>query len=169
MRIEVETPHLNDQELFELALPPAGEPEPLPRHLSECLECSRALQAWKTAVRELAQEDADVIERRSARDWQLREEKTLDAIRRTRRIRPRMRWAIAVAATFVLAAFLLPLRRAPIPAALPAVSELSAQDQADDALLRDVARLTRAEDSESGWSALAPEPSQDTPGQGDEL
>ncbi|MGH9317355.1 MAG: hypothetical protein ACRD1P_09630 [Thermoanaerobaculia bacterium] len=169
MRAETETPHLTDQELFELALPPAGQPEALPRHLSGCLACSRALQAWKGAVRELAQEDADVIEQRSPREWEALEETTLEAIRRSGRIRPRLRWAIAIAASLVLVALLVPARRTAAPAPMQASAELSPQDQADDALLREVASLTQAEDSESGWSALAPEPSSGEPGEGKEL
>ena len=34
--------HLTDAELFALAAPPTGEPEALPRHLSQCQACSRA-------------------------------------------------------------------------------------------------------------------------------
>src|SRR5713226_5005943 len=44
--------HLTEGDLFTLAVPPAGEPEALPRHLSECSSCSRALSEWKTAERD---------------------------------------------------------------------------------------------------------------------
>ena len=169
MRPDPETPHLTDEEFFELAVPPAGEPEAIPRHLSGCLACSRTLQAWKSAVRELAQEDADVIEQRLPRQWEALEEKTLEAIRRSERIRPRLRWAIAVAASLVLVGLLLPARRGGPPAPVEAAAELSAQDQADDALLREVARLTRAEDSDSGWTGLAPEPGTGAESEGEEL
>jgi len=36
--------HLTDAELFALAAPATGEPEALPKHLSTCRTCSRALQ-----------------------------------------------------------------------------------------------------------------------------
>jgi len=151
--------HLTDSELFGLALPAAGEPEALPRHLSECLTCSRALQEWKSAVRELAQEDADVLGRRSAADWEALEERTLQAIRVSRPSRRvPLKWAVAVAATLLVAALAVPARKAfqarPRPVT---VAALSAQDASDDALLRDVNRLARGDDSAS-WSTLAPEP-----------
>ena len=38
--------HLTDAELFNLAVPPVGAPEALPRHLSEGWSCSRALHEW---------------------------------------------------------------------------------------------------------------------------
>ncbi len=174
MKPEARTPHLTDQELFDLALPPAGEPEALPRHLSECLVCSRALQTWKSAARELAQEDADVIEQRSPREWEVLEEKTLEVIRRSKRSRPgrSLRWAMAIAASLLLLALVLPGRRPvtkPMPAARQAAAEMSLQDQADDKLLRDVARLTQGEDSGSAWRALVPESSSGTAGEEEEL
>jgi anti-sigma factor RsiW len=61
--------HLTDAELFDLAAPASGEPEPLPRHLSQCDACSRALQEWKAAMRELAMEDAAPLDRRPAEEW----------------------------------------------------------------------------------------------------
>jgi hypothetical protein len=158
-----ESPHLTDPELFTLALPPAGEPEALPRHLSECGECARAFSEWKTAVADLADEEADVLRRRSATDWEALEDQTIAAIGRTRigASRHRARWALAAAVLALLAAalplWLKPPARAPAPATSAAV--LSAQDQADDALLHDVARLARAEDDASRfWNSLAPEP-----------
>ncbi len=159
--------HLTEAELFTLAVPPAGEPEALPRHLSDCLACSRALSEWKAAVRELAQEDADAISRRSDAEWEALESKTVAAIRRSRMERPRIswRWMATIAAAVLLVALVLPLRRtAPRPAAKPAATsassgEMSAQDQADDALLRDVASLSRGDDGAGDdWSSLVPDP-----------
>ncbi len=163
MELLTRNSHLTDQELFGLALPPAGEPEALPAHLSECLTCSHALQEWKSAVRELGQEDAEAISRRSAEEWNALEEKTLEAIRRARpgRRSLTLRWALAIAASVLLFVFLLPNRRGSEPVKLrpeTRIAELSPQDQADDALLRDVARLVRAEDAGRGWGALVPEP-----------
>ena len=157
------TPHLTDAELFTLAVPPAGEPEALPRHLSECFRCSRALQEWKIAVREIADEETEAIERRSAAEWEALENGTIEAMRRAGRSRhaPAVKWAVSIAASLLLAVLLLPAmrrtaREAPRqPGA--AVAALSAQDEKDDALLRDVARLSRGEDNGS-WSTLAPEP-----------
>ena len=42
-------------------------------------------------------------------------------------------------------------------AATAAMAAMAAQDQKDDALLRDVARLSRGEDG-GAWNTLAPEP-----------
>lgn len=153
--------HLTDAELFGLAAPPAGEPEALPAHLSECGACGRALQAWKAAVRDLASEDAGPMGRRTPSDWASAEERTLRAIRGAR-VRPafRMRRAMGFAAALLAAALLLPLRRssveAPAVATAPA-EDLSAADLADDALLRDAALLARG-DSAGIWNAFAGEP-----------
>jgi hypothetical protein len=165
--MENETPadrtrHLTDAELFAGALPAAGQPEALPAHLSECLACSRSLAEWKTAVRELASDDAAPIASRSPAEWTAAENRTLARLRRTRPRRPRMplRWAVAAAAVLFVVALLLPTRRPDRSAAQQRpldASELSAQDQADDALLRDVARLSRGEDGGT-WNTLAPDP-----------
>jgi hypothetical protein len=154
--------HLTDAELFNLAVPPVGEPEALPRHLSQCWICSRALQEWKSAVRELADEETEELDRRTAGEWEALEEKTIEAMRRSSRTRsaPGVKWAVSIAASLLLAILLLPARRpGSSAAARPAgtVAVLSAQDQKDDALLRDVARLSQGEDNGS-WSNLAPEP-----------
>ncbi len=154
--------HLADAELFNLAVPPVGEPEALPRHLSECLSCSRALQEWKSAVRELADDETEELDRRSPAQWEELEEKTIEAMRRAGRARrvPAARWAVLIAASLLLAVFLIPARKT--GQGTPGHSDaspatLSAQDQRDDLLLRDVARLSRGEDNGS-WSTLAPEP-----------
>ncbi len=155
-------PHLTDAELFNLAVPPVGEPEALPRHLSGCLSCSRALQEWKSAVRELADEETEELDRRSPAQWETLEEKTIGAMRRAGRTRraPAVRWAVLIAASLLFAVFLIPARKSGPPAATrpeASVAALSAQDQRDDLLLRDVARLSQGEDRGS-WSTLAPEP-----------
>jgi hypothetical protein len=154
--------HLTDAELFNLAVPPVGEPEALPRHLSECLSCSRALQEWKSAVRELADDETEELDRRSPVQWEELEEKTIEAMRRAGRARrtPAARWAVLIAASLLLAVFLIPARKTgPAAANQPEanLATLSAQDQRDDLLLRDVARLSQGEDNGS-WSTLAPEP-----------
>ena len=152
--------HLTDAELFNLAVPPVGEPEALPRHLSECLSCSRALQEWKSAVRELADEETEELDRRSAAEWESLEEKTIEAMRRAGRTRsaPAVKWAVSIAASLLLAVFLIPAGKAGrAPGGRAARTTFSAQDQTDDTLLRDVARLSQGEDSGS-WSTLAPEP-----------
>ncbi|HMF08925.1 MAG TPA: hypothetical protein VKJ00_07290 [Thermoanaerobaculia bacterium] len=156
--------HLSEAELFGLAVPPAGEPEALPGHLSECLACSRALSEWKAAVRELASEETEAIDRRSDAEWTALENKTITAIRRLRAgRRASWRWVAAIAAALALFAVALPLRhrgprsataRASVPSA-----EMSPQDRADDALLRDVARLSRGDESaDEDWSSLVPDP-----------
>jgi hypothetical protein len=155
--------HLTDTDFFTLAMPPAGEPEALPRHLSECLACSRQFSEWRSAVRELGSEGMDALRNRSAADWEAREDQTIEAIRRLRRPKPRLwRWAVAVAASILLFALAIPLWRGRPRTAVAAASTqtLSAQDQADDALLRDVARLARSEDDNSRlYREIAPEPS----------
>ena len=157
------TAHLTDAELFGLAVPAVGEPEALPRHLSECLAFSRALQEWKSAVRDAADEELEPLESRTAAEWERVENRTIEAMRRARPGRKEAvaRWAVpAAAAALLLAGLLLPSRKpqqAGRDGVEPAAAQLSAQDQRDDALLRDVARLSRGEDGGS-WNGLAPEP-----------
>ena len=160
------TPHLTDEELFGLALPPAGEPEAVPPHLLACAACGRALQEWKSAVRELGREEVEPLARRSAAEWRAAEDRTLERIRGegVRRKRRLPVWAIGLAAAVLVAVVLLPDRRGPEPesaagAARPtATAELTGQDAADDALLRELARLARSDDA-GPWDALVPQPS----------
>ncbi len=154
------TTHLTDAELFGLAIPAAGAPEALPSHLSDCLACSRALQEWKSAVRTLAVEDAEEISRRSAEEWTAAEDRTLDAIRRVRVARSGsgIRWTVGIAASLLLFALALPVARMRREGGTRTnAAEMSPEDQKDDALLRDVARLSRGEDG-GAWNSLAPEP-----------
>jgi len=152
--------HLTDEEIFAIAAPAAGEPEALPRHLAHCSACGRALQEWKVALREVAEEDLGPIAGRSDETWSAAEDATLSAIRRSgaRPSRRRaLRWAIGIAASLLLVALAMPWRSArpdarqasasrPSPAA-PAShggdDGLSAADRADDELLRDAAYLAR--------------------------
>ena len=154
--------HLTDAELFGLALPPAGEPEALPGHLSECGDCGRALQTWKVAVQELAREDAAPIGRRTPEQWRAGEERILAAIGRSRlRSRAPVKWMVGLAATLFVGALLLAPRRAAVPTvpeggAADETAELSAADLADDALLRDANVLARG-DAQSIWNAFPSE------------
>jgi hypothetical protein len=154
--------HLTDDELFALAVPPSGAPEPLPVHLSECLRCSRAVADWKNAVRDLGSDDEDELARRSPQEWRAAEDVTLAAIRREgapgRGGERTLRWMLLAAASLLLFALLLGDRHPAGPIAFDDATGLSAQDRADDALLRDVDRLASGEDTGSGWSALAPDP-----------
>ena len=156
--------HLTDDELFGLALPPAGEPEALPGHLLDCSRCGRALQEWKRAVRQVAEDDVEPVMERSAAEWRDAEARILERLRGAaprRRLRP-LPWAAGLAASILLAFLLLPSRR-PAPAPPPAsrtearAAELSPQDRADDQLLREVTSLSRGEDG-GGWNGLAPDP-----------
>ena len=155
--------HLGEEELFALAVPPAGVPEALPRHLSECSSCSRALSEWKTAVRDLAGSETDALSRRTPREWEALEDRTLAAIRGARvgGNRRLAWWAAAVAAAVLLFAVALPVLRTnsrPTDGSTLA-AQFTTQDQEDDLLLRDVARLSRADEGTGGsWSSLAPEP-----------
>jgi hypothetical protein len=154
--------HLSDEQLFALAVPPAGAPEPLPAHLLDCLTCSRALAEWKSALREIGAEDENVLARRTPEEWNAAEEETLAAIRRagpagSGSSRP-LGWAVAAAASLLLFAFLVGGRETAAPVAFDDSSGFSAQDRADDALLRDVDRLASGEEAGSGWSSLVPDP-----------
>ena len=159
------TSHLTDDELFGLALPPAGEPEALPPHLLACAACGRAFQEWKGAVRDLGREEVEPLARRTASEWRAAEDATLERIRRegARRRRRLPVWAIGLAAAVLVAVVLLPDRpaavreRAARASRTAAVSELTGQDAADDALLRDVARLARSDDA-GAWDGLIPQP-----------
>ena len=160
--------HLTDDELFGLALPPAGEPEALPAHLLQCARCGRALQEWKSAVRELARDEVEPLARRSSEEWRAAEDRTLERIRRagSRRAPRSLPWAVGVAAALLLVAFLLPAvrnarERTASVSDSAAASELSAADAADDQLLRDVARLSRGDDDAGVAGGLVPDPSVD--------
>jgi hypothetical protein len=151
--------HLDDAELFALAAPASGEPEALPRHLSACQTCSRALQDWKAAVRALADEEIEEIERRTPQDWRAAEAATMAAVRRAapRARRNPWRWALGIAASLVVLALAMPWRpkteTAAETAAAAATSEdgtgLSPADRDDDALLREAAFLARGGDESS--------------------
>lgn len=163
--------HLTDDALFALALPAAGVPEALPAHLLECPRCARALAEWKSAVRDLGKRDDDVLDRRTAEDWNAVEEATLSAIRREgapgRGRAPVLRWALPVAATLLVFGLLVtgkeqPARVANAPAS-DDTAQLSPQDQADDALLRDVDWLASGDDASADWGALAPDPASPDP------
>jgi hypothetical protein len=156
--------HLTDDALFSLALPPAGLPEALPAHLLACPRCARALADWKSAVRDLEARDEAVLDRRSTEEWVAVEDATLAAIRRQgapgRGRAKTLRWALPVAASLLVFALLVSNRPTPAPtaAALDDTAGLSAQDQADDALLRDVDRLASGDEAASGVGGLAPDP-----------
>src|SRR5262249_59818887 len=96
-----------------------GEAEGLPRHRSECLACSGALQEWKLAVRETANEEIEELSRRTPAEWEGLENQTIEAMRRARRggSSPVVRWGLAAAAALMLGFLLLP---APQPERAPA-------------------------------------------------
>jgi len=160
MELKAVNTHLTDAELFTLAVPPVGEPEALPRHLSECFRCSRALQEWKLAVREIADDDMAALDHRTPAEWASLENETIAAMRRVGQKRaPSLQWAASIAAGLLLGVLLLPAIRQTVSGGSGRKGEAATavQDQKDDALLRDVARLSQCEDSGS-WSTLAPEP-----------
>jgi len=151
--------HLSDAELFSLAAPASGEPEALPKHLSECQACSRSLQEWQTALRAIGDEEVEEVDRRTPQQWREAEAATMSAIRRAapRARRNPWRWAIGIAASLVILALAMPWRQARAPAASSASavqaaaedSGLSPADRADDALLREAASLARGGDDSS--------------------
>jgi len=145
--------HLKDGDLFLLAFPPTGEPEPLPPHLAGCAPCARRFTEWERAAREIAGRPES-----SAADF----EQAVMARIRARPAVPLRRgraWAAAAlaAAAALFAAFWpgpgsSPRPRSPAPAAA-----MSARDLADDALLRDVSRVVDGEDG-AAWNRMAPLP-----------
>jgi len=158
---EPERRHLTDAELSALAIPSAGSPEALPEHLSDCLTCTRALSEWKAALSSVG-EEAGPLDDRTEEDWARASALTMARIRSAPRRAPATtRWAVGIAASLLLAVLAMPLLRAGRSgrAGDREGTELSRQDQADDALLRDVDRMTRADDdSGEAWDTLAPEP-----------
>lgn len=159
--------HLTDEDLFRLALPASGEPEALPPHLLQCPACARALQEWKGAVQDLGEEDEAALARRPAEEWLAAEEGTLAGIRRSGlpgRRRRNLPWVLALAASFLLAVLLVTQRqvRQTSPPVFEETIGFSAEDSADDALLREVALLARGEDEGGVWNSLAPLPDTDT-------
>jgi hypothetical protein len=152
--------HLEPEDFLTLALPPAGEPEGLPTHLSACAECARRLAEWRRAAAAMAQAPEGPDE-----DFERRVMEKVRARRAPRRGRSRRRWAAAsAAAAAVLAALWLGTRIRTEPSAPPrpvaaasASAELPEADRADDQLLRDVAELVSGEDA-ANWKSLAPLP-----------
>ena len=161
------TEHLTDDALFALAVPTAGVPEALPPHLMECLACSRALTEWKGAVRDLSETDEEALASRSSEEWAAAEDATLAAVRGSgapgRGRVPVVRWALPLAASLLLVLFLAPGREAPSPTVAPIdeTAGLSAQDRADDALLREVEELAMGEEGAADWDELAADPSEE--------
>lgn len=165
METPTRNPHLSAEDLFRLAMPATGEPEALPPHLLQCSACARALQEWKRAARDLAEQDEAALARRPAEDWLAAEEATLAAIRKSGRPGRRRRtlpWALALAASLLVAVLLVRDRaRQAEPVLLDDAAELSAEDSADDRLLREVAVLARGEEPGDIWNSLAPLPEAD--------
>ena len=163
METHEQTPHLTEEDFFRLAVPPAGEPEALPAHLQACGECARNLQVWKTAVRELAEEDETALAKRNPETWKGLEDATMAAIRRSGvpgSQRRRLVWTLGLAASLLLAVFLLtrpPAQPEPV-AAFEEAAELSVEDREDDALLRDIGVLARGEEQGNLWNSLVPVP-----------
>lgn len=155
------TKHLTDDALFALAVPTAGVPEALPPHLMECLACSRALTEWKAAVRDISDKDDEALAARTPEEWTAAEDATLAMVRRAGAPgggRPQLlKWALPLAASLFLVLLLVPGRDVSAPPAAPVddTAGLSAQDLADDELLRDVEWLAMGEDSATEWDEPA--------------
>ncbi|MEP6994235.1 MAG: hypothetical protein ABI968_06895 [Acidobacteriota bacterium] len=153
MNHNISQDHLTDAELFGLAVPAAGAPEALPRHLSECQGCSRSLQEWKASVRALADEEVEELDRRTPEQWDAAADATMAAIQRASKPghgRLPLRWAVGIAASLLIVALAIPRRGAPAPVASAVAAEssdLSAADREDDRLLRDVAFLAQGDDT----------------------
>lgn len=167
METHEETPHLTEEDFFRLAVPPAGEPEAIPAHLQGCGKCARNVQVWKTAMRELAEEDEATLGKRTSEEWEAREEETMATVRKSGAPgsqRRRLVWTLGVAASLLLAVFLLTRPGPPPdPAAFEETAELSVEDRADDDLLREISVLARGEEPGNLWNSLAPVPGTETP------
>jgi anti-sigma factor RsiW len=149
--------HLRPEDFFLLVLPPAGEPEALPAHLSSCAPCARQFAHWRAAAEGLSASPEG-----PPADF---ERRVMESIRSTTAPRSRVsarRWIAGVsAAACLLAVFWLGARvgRQPQPVlGGTSVASMSEADRADDELLRDVSRLVSSDD-ETGWKSLAPLPS----------
>jgi hypothetical protein len=148
--------HLDPEDFFLLALPPAGEPEALPSHLSVCGLCARQLAEWQNAARALgALEGAPSEQFERVVMERVRGSRKPSSHRAVRRIRS----VLAVAACLA-GAFYLGTRKAPTPrppAESVSAAPMTEADRADDELLRDVSRLVSDEDA-APWKSLAPLP-----------
>jgi hypothetical protein len=116
-------------------------------------------------VRDLGDQDEEALAGRSAEEWRAVEDATLAAVRRQgapgRGRARRLSWALLAAAALLLGALLVTGRNgsARIVNGSDDTASFSAQDRADDALLRDVDRLASGDETSGGWGALAPDPS----------
>jgi RNA polymerase sigma-70 factor, ECF subfamily len=145
------------EDFFLLVLPPAGDPEALPPHLSGCAPCARQFAQWRAAAEGLAASPED-----PPADF---ERKVMAQIRSKRppRSRRSARRSIAglLSAACLLAAFWLGTRIGGQPkhsSQEATIASMSEADRADDELLRDVSRLVSSDD-ETSWKSLAPLPS----------
>jgi hypothetical protein len=146
-------PHLRDGDLFLLAFPPSGEPEPLPPHLAACGPCARRFAEWERAAREIAGRPES-----SSADFEQAVMARVRALPAPRR-RSGRAWGtgLAAAAALVAALWLAPGSRFRPVSPGPAGGAMDARDLADDALLRDVSRVVDGEDGAS-WKRMAPLP-----------
>jgi hypothetical protein len=123
----------------------------------------RALQEWKTALREVGHDELGPIGRRTDEGWRAAEDATMAAVRRSGRLPSRgraLRWVAGIAASLLLVALTLPwrsleprpetgtaaaaaARATAAPPVRSADDSLSAADRDDDDLLRDAAYLAR--------------------------
>ena len=150
--------HLRAEDCLFLVLPPAGEPEPLPAHLSACPACARQFAEWRSAAEGLAAGGEN-----PPLDFETNVMARVRAMAIPRSRRRQRRWAAGLsAAACLLAAFWLGTRAGTrtgpgSPPVRVTVTSMSESDRADDELLRDVSRLVSSED-ETNWRSLAPLP-----------
>jgi hypothetical protein len=170
-QIERQTRHIPFDELYALAAPPAGEPEALPAHLAVCRTCGRAFQTIKQAIVEIGYEADNATARRTPADWSQAEREVMAKVRAlgtpARRSHPGKRraiWGGLLAASALLAFWLVRInletgpKPEPMTAQATSSASMSPADQADDALLRDVARLSEGGEPAPDWKDLAPLP-----------
>lgn len=150
--------HLRAEDYLFLVLPPAGEPGPLPAHLSACSACARQFAEWRLAAEGLAADGEN-----PPPDFATNVMARVRAMAIPRSRRRQRRWAAGLSvAACLLAAFWLGTRAGTktgpsAPVASVTVTSMSESDRADDELLRDVSRLVSSED-ETSWKSLAPLP-----------
>lgn len=148
--------HLEPEEFFLLAFPPAGEPEALAPHLSACGACARQLAEWRRAAREL---ESPAGAPSSDFERIVMERVRSSPAPRSRRNARRIGAGVAVAACLAGAFYLGTRLRtaAPVAAEAPTAPAMTEADRADDELLRDVSRMV-SEDDGAPWKSVAPLP-----------
>jgi hypothetical protein len=163
--------HIPLDELYALAAPPVGEPEALPAHLAVCRSCGRAFQTIQKAFADVGRSAELAAAERTPLEWNQAERNIMAKVRGLgipmRRPRPRRRravWGGLAAASVLLVVWIARTnlgsggKAVRMAAGSGSAASMSPADQADDKLLRDVARLSEGGEPSPDWKDLAPLP-----------